>query len=304
MAITQCPECGTRYQIGDQQAEAIKGKTATCKKCRARFVVSFIPPSTLEQASEQASQASEEGAKSPKRKARRTKQEIRKELIDAVSAGFRSSHARLVQIDRNPQSSEEEVRRWVLDVLRNCLGYDDADIVTEDKAFDRRIDISVYCGQKKPLIVFEIKNIRRALSNKIIEQLKSYAFSTGAGYAVLTNGAVWRFFKVERSDGADRFIEIFDLGLLDEDGVSDQDAEELYLLSKRSMECGDTEKHSHLVACLQPSRIVASLVKDEIIAKLRRTLADEYKAETGVNVDISAEVIRQCVEGLLLPPSL
>ncbi len=301
MPITQCPECGKRYKVPTDQASSIVGRTATCKRCRARFVVQLISPTD----SEKALIDQEERDKAERRRRRRTKAEIRSEYIDTVASGFRALHNRLSEIDRTPSSSEEEIRRWTIDALRSCLGYDDSDICTESKVHDRKIDILISDSEGKPLIVVETKNIRRPLNQRVVDQAASYTFGVSAPYAVITNGAVWRFFKAGKDHNHNNaLIEVFDVALLDDDGVSDDDAELLYLLSKRSMSSGDTESHCHQAASMHTLRLVEALLDEGVVAKVRRALITRYKDETGVNVDIDLDYLKDKLEEFVMPGEL
>lgn len=298
MPITQCPECEARYRIKAHQAELFAGKTATCRRCRARFKVEFLPAST----SEQATANEEEQRQSARARRRRTKTEIRGEYVQQVADGLRTLHSRLREIDRTPKSSEEEVRRWVVDVLRTSFGYDDRDIRTEEKVHDRKVDIVLRTDPDgPPCFVFEIKNIRRSLNQRVIDQATSYAIGLGSPYAVVTNGAVWRLF---RSCGKEGLSEIFDVALLDEDGVSDEDAELLYLISKRAYMSADTERQTHLVAATNPTRLVAALVDEGVVSKLRRTLETRYRDETKVKVALDSDELKDRLGELLSPESL
>jgi len=91
---------------------------------------------------------------------------------------------------------------------------------------------------------------------------------------------------------------------LDEDGISDTDAEELYLLSKRALQRGDTEKTSHQIAALQPYRLTEALFDSGVLAKINRTLSQNYKAESGVNVNIDIETLQQKIEEILTTSNL
>lgn len=291
MLKTQCPQCGTKYTIKNSRAPQVVGKTATCKACHARFVVALLP---VDGTDTDANASSEQPA--PKNK-RRTQAQIRQDTIETLAAAFREHHAALVAIDEAEKPSIDAVREWVYQVLQTCLGYDKADIVTDVVYGERRIDILVHENpQDPPKILFHIKNTRRSLNQKLIDQARADAFALGVPFAVVTNGAVWLFFRSDKSEGERKFIQICETPILDEDGVSNDDAAELYLLSKRALQCGDTEKFSHQIAALQPHRIVNTLLDEAVLGKISRTLTQTYKNEAGVNLNIEIDVLKEKIE--------
>ncbi len=297
MRITECPECHTRYRVRDELVPVYEGKHTTCKRCRARFEIVFESPSTAEEISAKPKSST---------RTRRTKAEIRDEHVGTVREGFRQLHARLSEIDNTPKSSEEEVRRWVLDVLRTTLGFDDSDIITEARVHDRKADIVIQPDTNlPPCFVYEIKNIRRPLNQRVVDQAASYAVGLQAPFAVVTNGAVWRLLKTHISpSGVTTMLDVFDVALLDDDGVSDDDAEALYLLSKRAITIGDTEKHSHVMAALQAEKIFDALRDDDVVRKLRTVLEKRYQDTVGTKVGLDNELVLDQLDLLLSADTL
>ncbi len=76
------------------------------------------------------------------------------------------------------------------------------------------------------------------------------------------------------------------MALLDEDGVSEEDAENLYLLTARAVFGGDLEKMSHRVACKSKKRILKALESERVIKALKAELALSYKEEHGQTVKL------------------
>ena len=94
------------------------------------------------------------------------------------------------------------------------------------------------------------------------------------------------------------------MALLDEDGVSEEDAELLYLISKRAYTSADTEKQTHLVAATNPTRLVSALVDEGVVSKLRRTLESQYRDETKIRVTLNTDELKDRLGELLSPESL
>lgn len=316
MHVTQCPECKFQYRIPASHLEMIVGRTASCKRCRARFLVAVreLPDAVMTAGEERETKASQSlhqsssGADTddPNAKtSRRSQLEIRNEQIQKLKLNFRALHPRLSEINKEKSSSEEEVRRWLVDVLRHALGYEDHDIRTEERANERKTDITVRASNEKmPTIVVEVKCVRHPLNQRVIEQVASYAAILDAPYALITNGDAWIFFKCNPKSSKNKMIEIFNIALLDEDGVSDNDAESLYLLTKKSLTSGYTERQCHQIAAVQPARLWKSISDEAVLSKLSRTISAQYEEETGVKIEIAPERIINHLKNMVIPDSL
>lgn len=324
MRITQCPECKAQYRIPDAHVEIVSGRSASCKKCRARFVVQVavvpdpVPPqvrietpaseaTTAEPATETAATAAESAVvDTPARRHRRTNAELRQERIHEIRSSFRALHGRLAEIYGRQDSTEEDVRRWVIDALRHGLGYEDRDIRTEERANDRRVDITVRAATNgSPTMVFEVKGPRKPLNARVIDQAASYAAVLNAPYAVVTNGDAWVLLKSATGhDGRHRLIEIFNLALLDEDGVSEDDAESLFLLTKKAVTGKITETQCHRTAASQPARIWKALQEEATLGKLKRTICAQYEEEFGIRLDLDTDDLLKHLEDLVVPDDL
>lgn len=179
------------------------------------------------------------------------------------------------------------MRRWCVDALETALGYEKHEINTEVRVLNQRVDIALQKDGKVFLII-ECKNIRARLNNHVRDQAATYATNLAAEWIVTTNGQIWKLYKVIPQVGKEpRFIEIFDIALLDEDGVSDADADNLYLLTSRAVFCGDLEAMSHLAAATSKKRVLMALESERVVKALRLELAERYKdsADTGVMID-------------------
>lgn len=297
IGFTACDECKTRFRVKSQYRGLI-GKQVSCPKCRSIFVMELIEPTPLELASIQSTEEEKnsEEENDQKKNRRRTKSEIRQHMISSIQDGFRRFHPRLGEIANSQRASEEEVRRWCVDVLENVLGYSKNEIDTEVKTLGGRVDIALKKGNDIFLVI-ECKNIRSKLNSNVRDQAAGYATSLAVHWAVTTNGQNWRLYRVIPQSGRDAHCsEIFDVSLLDEDGVSDIDAEKLYLLTSRAVFGGDLENESHLVACTSKKNVLKALTSERVIKALRLELADSYKEQQGKALPLDDEKVREALQ--------
>lgn len=302
IGVTACDECGSRFKLTEKHRKLIN-KPARCPKCKSMFQVTLVDPTPLEQAgldgsdSEESSQSSESSAS---KKRRRTKSEIRQESIDSICQGFRQMHPRLASIAEAKKSSEEQVRIWVIDALADVLGYNrDGEIDTEVRALGQRVDIVLKQGDHIFLVI-ECKNIRSKLGSKVRDQVAAYATSLSSKWAVITNGQIWKLYQVIPQKGREpKVIEIFDIALLDEDGVSESDAEYLYLLTSKAVFGGDLERKRHFVSCTSKKRILQALTSERVTKALRLELTASYEQENEQRVNLADEDTREVLEEML-----
>ena len=286
-----CDECRVRIKVLKKN-ESLIGKAVRCPKCRALFTLNLDIPSSAEQ---HAIQAEEERTKETKRK-KRSKDQIRGEHIERALDGFRLLHPRLKEISQNPSSSEEQVRVWCIDAIRSALGYRDEEIDTECRVLSGRVDIAIK-KDNRILIVVECKNIRSRLGGSVRDQGGAYAATLSAEWMVVTNGDLWKLYRVVPRNGQEPKLElIFDISLLDEDGISDRDAENLYLLTSRAMTCGDTQKVYHNVCCLSSLRLRSALFSERVVKAMRLELLQTYQEESQVRLSLDDEEILEALK--------
>lgn len=315
LGVATCAHCQKRYRILKKHARIV-GKEIKCPKCHRNFVVTLQPPTTLEQAA--VAQAAEAQAAQPagpesqpdtspsatKKRRRKKKADIRQAFYDQIGKNFPVYFARLQAMMDAESSSEEQVRIWCIDVLRNVLGYDDADIDTEMTALGQRIDIAIK-HNGKVLMVIECKNIRHKLPAATKEQAANYAASKSADWAVTTNGPVWKLFRILPVKGHDpQIIQVFDIALFDDDGLSDYDIECFYLLTKRALTKSDSEAMFHRRESMNDRRILAAINDEKVVRTLAKLLATTYRQENDVIVKLDSEDIKERLEELFRPEDL
>ena len=294
IGLTACDECGSKFRV-KRKHQHLVGQPVRCPKCNSIFTMGLVNLSPFETAAieqESSSVTSEKDGEEDKGQSRRrTKAEIKQELIDSICENFRLLHPRLTEIFNAARSSEEAVRIWVVDALEKALGYSKSNIDTEIPTIGGRIDIALR-QDNHVFMVIECKNIRAKLNKAVRDQSINYATTLSAEWAVVTNGAIWKLYQVIPQPGRDpHVIEIFDLSLLDEDGVSEADAENLYLLTSKAVFGGDLKRMSHLLACTSKKRILNACLSERVVKAFRLELSSVYKDEHDINVKLDDEEV-------------
>lgn len=297
IGIAVCDWCSSRYRVRAQTA-SIDGKTARCVRCHQDFEIKIIEPSRVEQAALARAESEE-----PRRK-RRSGAEIRAAHHDRIRKSLHTHQKRLVAIRDADRSSEEEIRRWCVDVLRDALGFSDGEIDTEMRSLNQRVDIAIKLDGQVRLVI-ECKNIRTRLNDTVRDQAVGYALNHSAEWAAVTNGQVWKLFHITPRNGREPDVfEVFDVGLLDEDGITEQDIEMMYCLSKRAFDVSDIDKTCHHIKCCSEASLLSALASERVVKAIRLQLTEAFKDESGVSVVLEDDEVYEVVRNLFLPEEL
>lgn len=306
LGMARCTNCQKRFLV-PKKHENLIGKAIRCPVCRNSFVVSIEQPSPIEQAAIQNTKASEEakGVEEAKKKSRsrRSKLQIREEYTTKIRDSMGTLSRRLAAI-YDQSGSEEQIRIWCVDVLKDALGYDSSNIDTEVYALNQRIDIAL-CLDGNIFLVIECKNSRSRLNESVQNQAVMYAANKSAEWAVATNGAVWKLWRVKPRKGQDpEVIQVFQIELLDEDGLSDNDVSNFYLLTKRALFNGETLCEFHRQESVNDERLLRAIQSPRVISAMTRALAESYLQECEESVKLTDEFVAARLETLLVPDEL
>jgi len=223
----------------------------------------------------------------------------KKSRIKKINKEFQQQVGRIaLQLSKGTRN-EEEARRWCVDMLKSsAIGYKEADIETEARVLGKRVDIALK-DDGKIFMVIECKAATVNINLPAIQQAATYAVALGAEWAVVTNGHDWSLYHVSPTKGVEPDItEIFDISILDEDGISEDDAYCLYLLTKEAIESGETKKLFHEINCTSIERIKSVVMSDEVVSILKKKLEESYRENMGVSVSVDDEEIKNIFESV------
>jgi hypothetical protein len=211
---------------------------------------------------------------------------------------------RLEAISCSDSKTEEVVRVWCIDILRSVLGYKDEDIDLELSALGDRIDIALK-HEGNVVLIIECKGIDNKLPAKARDQAVKYAATKNASWAAVTSGQNWALYRVVPVKGQDpRAVEVFNIALLDDDGLSNYDLARLYLLTKQALIRGETEREFHRAQCLDPKHLFSAMLSGRAITSIRRSLIESYRKEFKQHVKLTASDIFDELKELIRPNDL
>lgn len=203
----------------------------------------------------------------------------------AVGQGLLDSIDRLAKQVAKGNRNEEETRRWVVDVLRSAFGYKDDQLETEMKVLGKRVDIAIKV-KEKVLMVIECKASNLKLTNAAKHQAANYAATLGSEWALVTNGQRWQLYYVTPQKGSEPIIvDVLDVELLDDDGISKDDIEMLYLLTEKALTSGETLETFHFMNATSLENILKSIMSKEALTVISNNLIKSYQEKNGVTID-------------------
>jgi predicted type IV restriction endonuclease len=102
--------------------------------------------------------------------------------------------------------SEADTVVIVNDILSDVLGYDKYQNVTSESAIRGTfVDLAVEVDNRTRFFI-EVKAVNTELKDSHVKQAIDYAANAGVDWVILTNGLVWRVYKVQFTKPIDKFL--------------------------------------------------------------------------------------------------
>jgi len=188
----------------------------------------------------------------------------------------------------------------VTDILAELFGYDKYHEVTRELCIRGTFcDLATRIEGKFQMII-EVKAIGLDLKEGHVKQAVDYAANQGIEWVALTNGNLWKVFKVIFAKPIDAEL-VLDIDLLSLNPKKTDDLECLFLLTRESMlKSGLYAYHDHLQAT-NKFYLAAVVLSDPVLETVRRELRrlSDVKLEVEqVREALQKEVIkREVLEG-------
>ncbi|MBD66343.1 MAG: hypothetical protein CME62_14120 [Halobacteriovoraceae bacterium] len=202
---------------------------------------------------------------------------------------------------RGKQSSEDDARILLNDILNYVLGYDKYnELRTEMREKNNRFDyvVKITDGPHKRKkdrydFVIEAKAAHVKLKEDYVNQTLSYCLSKGMDYFFLTNAVKWQLYSVKHSkkNPTAKLLHEVDFSL---SNSVETLAEEFYLFSKASYLNGDWKNVCKHAQATKVEDVVALLLSDKII----KTVAKELSKESGIKVH--QDIVKDIVENQIV----
>lgn len=197
-------------------------------------------------------------------------------------------------------SSEGDTVVIVTDMISNILGYDKyQDLSNEHAIRGTYVDLMV-SADNKPRFLVEVKAVGTELKDTYIKQAVDYAANKGVDWVVLTNGVVWRVYKVVFAKPIDRVL-VCELNALTANCKGPEAIECFGNLSLESFSKDQLSDWFHEKQITSKFAIAALLLSDTILDALRlqiRRMSQVRVDAADLRLLLTDEVIkRELIDG-------
>lgn len=221
-------------------------------------------------------------------------------VSDRLIAGIKRFQP-VLALAKTRDLNESDTVTIVTDILSEILGYDKYSEVTSEYAIrNTYVDLAIKLDGVLSMLI-EVKAIGLELKDAFVKQAVDYAANQGVDWVLLTNGAIWRAYKVSFTKPIDQEL-VLELDLQGVSYKNKDDIESLYLLTKEGQLKSSLGEYHTQRQALSRYSLSALILSDTIVDTIRRELR---RLSPGVKIEqdeirtvLSQEVLkREVVEG-------
>ena len=207
----------------------------------------------------------------------------------------------IVQAAKARDASEADTVTIITDMMAELFGFDKYSELTAEMAIrGTYCDLATKIDGKVQSLV-EVKAIGGDLKDAHVKQAVDYAANQGVEWVILTNGHIWRIYKVGFTKPITQTL-VVELDVLAADPSKDQSLETLFLFCREGCEKTALEEYHARMETLSSHFMAAVLLSEPVVDMVRRELR-RVSSETKVDEDqvraiLKNEVIRRdAIEG-------
>lgn len=178
----------------------------------------------------------------------------------------------------------------VTDILHEVFGYDKySDITSEHAIRCTYCDLAIKLDGRLAMLI-EVKAVGLDLKEQHVKQAVDYAANQGCDWVVLTNGIIWRVYKVLFEKPIDQELVVeFELSSLNP--RREDDLEVLWMLSKEGWQKERLDEYHEKKQVLSRFTIAQLLLSDSLLDVLRRELR-RVSPDAKISADDICTVLR------------
>jgi predicted type IV restriction endonuclease len=199
---------------------------------------------------------------------------------------------------RARDANESDTVIIVMDLLSEILGYDKYSEITSEHAIRGTFcDLAIKIDGGLSLLI-EVKAIGLELRDQHVKQATDYAANQGCEWVALTNGIVWRAYKVSFTKPIEHEL-VIEFNLSELNARKDSDLELVWLLCKEGWQKARLGEYHEQRQALSRFTIGALLLSEPVVRVLRRELRraspDARIEEAQIKSVLLTEVLRRDV---------
>ncbi len=221
---------------------------------------------------------------------------IPKKVSERISEGLKRFQP-IIQAAKARDAGESDTVTIITDCLTEIFGYDKYSEITSEHAIRGTfVDLAVKSGDTI-LFLIEAKAIGLTLNDKHLKQAVDYAANKGVDWVVLTNGQIWKVYKVTFSKPIDQEL-ITEIDLLSINHKKEEETERLFILCKEGWQKSAIQDLYGQSQMLSRYTLGAAILSEPVLETIRRELRKAFPGAGLVEIEVisntlSAEVIRR-----------
>jgi len=225
---------------------------------------------------------------------------LSKRAVERISTGLKRFQP-ILEASKSRDVNESDTVVIVTDLLQEIFGYDKyAEITSEHMIRGTFCDLAVKLEGTLAFLI-EVKAIGIELKEQHVKQAVDYAANLGCDWVTLTNGVVWKVYKVIFSKPIQNEL-VVDLDLLALNHRSADHLEMVGLLAKEGWQKAQLGEYHSQKQALSRFTLAALILSDPVLDVLRREirrLSPDVRVETDeIKTVLEAEVLkREVLEG-------
>ena len=216
-------------------------------------------------------------------------------VASRITAGLKRFQP-ILDSARARDANESDTVVIVMDMLHEVFGYDKYNEITSEYSIRGSFcDLAVKIDGSLAVLI-EVKAIGLDLKDQHVKQAVDYASNQGCEWVALTNGVVWRVYKVQFSKPIAQDL-VVEVNLADLNPRKDDDIALVWLLCKEGWQKARLGEYYEQRQALSRFTISALLLSETVVDILRRELRrispDIRIDEAQIRGVLTSEVLRR-----------
>lgn len=222
---------------------------------------------------------------------------ISAKIKDRITAGVKKFQP-ILRKAQSADINESDTVTIITDMLCDIFGYDKYENITSEFAIKKTFcDLAIKLDGKVPLLL-ECKSAGIDLKDDHVRQATNYAADAGIEWVVLTNGILWKVFKIIFSKPVEKQL-VYEFNFCELNAKKQSDIELLYYLcieafaksSKNSLEDLHAQKQ-----IFNKNIVGQIMLTDTMITSLRRYIKNLYPDVKIENDELYALVFNEILK--------
>jgi predicted type IV restriction endonuclease len=177
--------------------------------------------------------------------------------------------------------NESDTVTIVVDLLQEIFGYDKySDITSEHMIRGTFCDLAIKVEGKLAILI-EVKAIGLELKDSHAKQAVDYAANQGCDWVILTNGVIWRVYKLTFAKPIESEI-VVEVNLLTINHKNEDAIEPLWLISKEAWSKSHLSQFHSQKQIVNKFTIAAVILTEDVLSLIRREIR---KLSAGVKLE-------------------